>query len=308
MRISDRHLAQLRQHGYVIIKNFLTEDEVVRGLEGFYQYYPSVQELQATPQRYGGIYDDPDSLQNEFPFASPALNHHSLHPAILSGVSRFLGVPMHDIRLSQAAIWAKYAGIGNYEQGLHFDYQGNTLVVPRDDADFQQLNFILYYTDVTAKLGPTAVVSKEVTMRGEKAVPLWPAFKTRAKHPELYDAEKYVTVPAGSMLIFTMSTLHRATAMKAQEGCRFSHHLVYRSARHDFQGYHLWSRQGESEDLQQFVQACMPEQRHALGFPHPDSDYWTPETLRAVNLRYPAMDLEAYRAKSGEQVRDTKRK
>lgn len=293
MRISDKHLAALRSDGYVIIKNFLTAAELGQALDGFSQYYPSEQELHATPQRYGGVFDDADSLQTEFPYASDYLNHVATHPAILSGVKRYLGTD--DVRLSQSAIWAKYAGVGSYEQGLHYDYQGNTLVVPREDGDYQQLNFIIYYTDVTAKLGPTGVVSKKHT----RSLPLWPAFKTREKHPELYKLEKKVIVPAGSMLIFTMSTLHRATAMTGEEGARFSHHLVYRSGRHHFQGYHLYARMGESEDLQRFVQVCMPEQRHAIGFPTPGDPYWTAETVRAVKLRYPGLDVGPYGAGVG---------
>ena len=297
MRIADTHLAELRKHGFTIVKNFLREDELVRALGAFHQYYPSEQELHATPSRYGGLFDDPDSLQSEFPFASSAgagasyLNHISTHPAILSAVKRYL--VQEDIRLSQAAVWAKYAGVGNYEQGLHFDYQGNTLVVPRDDGDYQQINLILYYTDVTEGLGPTAVVSKAKT----KSLPLWPPFKTRQKHPELYKIEQKVVVPAGTLLMFTMSTLHRATAMTAQEGARYSHHLVYRSGRHDFQGYHQWSKLGENADLEGFVTSAMPEQRHALGFPPPEDEYWTPATLKAVKLRYPGMDVGPYRAK-----------
>lgn len=287
-RITDAHLAQLRTHGYVVIKGFLRPDELADARDAFRRYYPTEAELHDTPERFGAIFDDPDTLQTEFPFADDRLNHVSTHPAILSGVSRFFG--HEDIRLTQAAIWAKYAGVGSYAQGLHFDYQGNTLVVPRHDGDYQQLNFIVYYTDVTKKLGPTAVVP----MTAAPDVPLWPAFKTREKHPELYALEKYVTVPAGSMLIFTMSTLHRATEITADEGCRFSHHLVYRSGRHDFQGYHLYSRLGESEDLQRFVQTSMPEQRHALGFPKPGNPYWTPATRKAVKLRYPALDLSGY--------------
>lgn len=292
MRITDKHLNHLRDHGYVIIKNFLTPEELAMAQEGFGQYYPSVDELEATPQRYGGLLDEVDALQTEFPYAHAGLNHMATHPAILSGVKRFLG--NEDIRLSQSAIWAKYAGYGSYEQGLHFDYQGNTLVVPRDDLDYQQVNFILYYSDVTAKLGPTTVVSKKEAREKFGEIPLWPAFKTRAKHPELYEIEKKVIVPAGSMLIFTMSTLHRATAMTGDRGMRMTQHLVYRSAKHDFQGYHLYSRMGESEDLQQFIQTCMPEQRHALGFPKPGDPYWTPATLKAVGLRYPELDLSMY--------------
>ena len=75
-----------------------------------------------------------------------ALNDVSTHPEIISFVERLLGTT--DVLLSQAAIWAKYAGTGDFEQGLHLDYQGNTLVVPRDDGDYRQVNMILYYSDV----------------------------------------------------------------------------------------------------------------------------------------------------------------
>jgi ectoine hydroxylase-related dioxygenase (phytanoyl-CoA dioxygenase family) len=289
MRITDTHLSTLRKTGYVVIKNFLTPPELDSARGAFRQYYPTPEELADTPHRFGGMLEDAEQLQTEFPFADDTLNHLSLHPAILSAVSRFYG--HDDIRLSQAAIWAKYAGYGDYEQGLHFDYQGNTLVVPRHDGDYQQLNFIIYYTDVTKSLGPTAVLSFQQT----EELDLWPAFKTKVRHPELYAAEKKVIVPAGSMLIFTMGTLHRATQITAGTGARFSHHLVYRSGRHNFQGYHLYSRLGEREDLQRWMQSASPEQRHALGFPRPGDAYWTPQTLRSVARRYPRLDLAPYR-------------
>lgn len=310
MRISDKHLSALRDDGYVIIKNFLTPQELEKARAAFGEYYPTAQELQRWPHRFGGLTEEAEQLQTEFPFGTEGenggatyLNHIATHPAILSGVGRFLGIPHRGgIRLTQAAIWAKYAGYGSYEQGLHYDYQGNTLVVPRDDADYQQVNFILYYSDVTAKLGPTTVVSKKLTRskaEGGKGLGdgLWPPFKTRDKYPELYDAEKKVIVPAGSMLIFTMSTLHRASAMTAtlgSGGYRWSQHLVYRAARHSFQGYHLYSRMGENPDLERFIETAMPEQREALGFPPPNDPYWTATTLAGCKRRYPGLDWSEF--------------
>ena len=40
----------------------------------------------------------------------------------------------------------------------------------------------------------------------------------------------------------------------------------------------------------------MPRQREAVGFPPPGSEYWTEETLAAVAMRYPKMDMAPYRA------------
>src|SRR5215218_9447752 len=117
------------------------------------QYFPTAEELSATPQRYGTIFEDPEHLQVEFPFATDVLNDVSLHADLIAFVEKVLGT--RDVLLSQAAVWAKYAGTGVFDQGLHLDYQGNTLVVPRDDGDFRQVNMILYYGDVGADLGPT---------------------------------------------------------------------------------------------------------------------------------------------------------
>jgi ectoine hydroxylase-related dioxygenase (phytanoyl-CoA dioxygenase family) len=252
-------------------------------------YFPSAEELAATPQRYGAIFEDPEHLQVEFPFASDALNDATAHPELIAFVERVLGT--RDVLLSQAAVWAKYAGTGDFDQGLHLDYQGNTLVVPRDDGAFRQVNMILYYSDVGADLGPTMVVSQERTAD----LPLWPTHRTRKKAPELYQHERPVLARAGDLLIFSMRTWHRASDVTAASGVRFSHHFVWRAAAHAFQGYQQWSSRGENPDLQNFIARATPRQREVLGFPPPGHEYWNEQTLAAVALRYPKMDLTPYR-------------
>jgi hypothetical protein len=188
-------------------------------------------------------------------------------------------------------MWAKYAGTGDFDQGLHLDYQGNTLVVPREDADYRQINMILYYTDVTPELGPTFVVSQEKT----RDLPMWPTHRTRKKSPELYKHEKPVLAEAGDLLIFGMKTWHRASDLAAESGARFTHHLVYRAAQHAFQGYHQWSQFGEKAELAAFIESATPRQREVIGFPAAGDAYWNVETIQAVSLRYPGMDMTPYR-------------
>jgi hypothetical protein len=288
MRITDQHVANLVRHGYVVVPGFLTGPELVSARQNVLRYFPDADELARTPERYASVFEDPEHLQVEFPFAGDVLNDVSTHPEVVSFVKRLLGTD--DVLLSQAAIWAKYAGTGDFEQGLHLDYQGNTLVVPRDDEAYRQVNMILYYTDVGADLGPTYVVSREKT----KDIPLWPTHRTRKKDAELYKNERPVLAQAGDLLIISMRTWHRASDLIAEKGVRFSHHLVYRAAGHGFQGYHLWSRLGENNDLQRFIERATPEQREVLGFPKPGSSYWTKETRDAVALRYPKMDMKPY--------------
>ncbi|HEV7300396.1 MAG TPA: phytanoyl-CoA dioxygenase family protein [Tepidisphaeraceae bacterium] len=285
MRITDQHAAQLHRHGYAIVPNFLTPHELAAGRAGMLRYFPSVDELEATPERYASIFEDPEHLQVEFPFAVDVLNDVSTHPEIVSFVERLLGTPR--VLLSQAAIWAKYAGTGDFEQGLHLDYQGNTLVVPRDDESYRQVNMILYYTDVDAELGPTHVVSQEKT----RELPLWPTHRTRKKDTALYKLEKPVLAAAGDLFIFSMRTWHRASDLVADRGVRFSHHLVYRAADHGFQGYHQYSQMGEKPELQSFITKATARQREVLGFPRMDDAYWTEETRAAVKMRYPGIKL-----------------
>ena len=288
MRITESQTEHLLKHGYVIVPDFLTPLDLTAARENMFRYYPSAEELSATPERYGGLLEEADSLQNEFPFAGDTLNHISTHPELIAFVEKLLGT--RDVLLSQAAIWAKYAGTGDFEQGLHLDYQGNSLVVPRDDGAFRQVNMILYYSDVTDDMGPTCVVSKQHT----KDRPLWPPFRTRKKDAALYKLEKPVLVKGGGLLIFGMSTFHRASAITADFGLRLSHHFVYRAAQHAFQGYHQWSHFGEKQEMQDFVESTSPRQREVLGFPKPGHEYWNAQTLAAVQLRYPKMDMKPY--------------
>jgi ectoine hydroxylase-related dioxygenase (phytanoyl-CoA dioxygenase family) len=289
VRITEQQIASYLRHGYVIVPGFLAGEELAAAQAGILTYFPTAEELAATPQRYGFVHEDPEHLQVEFPLANDVLNDVSTHPELITFVERALGTK--EVLLSQAAIWAKYAGTGDFDQGLHLDYQGNTLVVPRDDGDFRQVNMILYSTDVGADLGPTMVVSQEKTCN----LPLWPTHRTKKKSPELYKHERPVLAAAGDLLVFSMRTWHRASDMTADDGVRFSHHFAWRSAAHPFQGYHQWSSRGESPDMQRFIARATPRQREVLGFPPPGHPYWNEETLAAVALRYPEMDMTPYR-------------
>jgi ectoine hydroxylase-related dioxygenase (phytanoyl-CoA dioxygenase family) len=228
-------------------------------------------------------------LQVEFPFIGDALNDVATHPALADAARRFIG--SREVVLSQSAIWAKYADTDTYGSDLHVDFEGNTLVVPREDGDYRQLNAIVYYTDITLDTGPTYVVPVEHSQGSS----LWPPHRTREDWPALYASELPMLCAAGSVLLFTMSTFHRASPVLDPLTARFSHHFVFRSPRHPFAGYHLWSRFGERPEMQHFITRATPEQRTLVGFPPPGDAYWTEQTIAGVAERYPTMDLRAYR-------------
>ncbi|MEK8145713.1 hypothetical protein NKH18_43815 [Streptomyces sp. M10(2022)] len=53
-----------------------------------------------------------------------------------------------DIQISGAEAWAKYAGASDYDQDLHRDHPGHTLLVPSTAPGFRQLEMFVYLADV----------------------------------------------------------------------------------------------------------------------------------------------------------------
>ena len=119
MRISDTQAEHLLKHGYVIVPSFLTADELSAARENMFRYYPSAEELSATPERYGGIHEEPESLQNEFPFAGDTLNHISTHPELIAFIEKVLGT--RDVLLSQADDVAHHLDVEAGALGLVVD-------------------------------------------------------------------------------------------------------------------------------------------------------------------------------------------
>jgi len=257
-------------------------------------YYPSWDDVASSPDKHAAIVDNPFAL-NEFPYRGDALNDLTVHPEILRVVQEQLETP--DIRLATGLIWGKYAVTPGLDQALHVDYLNNTLVYPRDEGIYRQIPFILYLTDVTEDMGPTHVVSQ--TLTGTDVGTLSQHTGDDSKNPPKehlpwYEAERPVTVRAGSLLMYSMRTFHRGTAMRASEGVRLTLHVVYRSAACQFMGWRAPAKDANTPQMRQFLVRATPREREILSFPAPGDPYWNDETLAGVAARFPEMDLSPY--------------
>ncbi|HZQ26531.1 MAG TPA: phytanoyl-CoA dioxygenase family protein [Acidimicrobiales bacterium] len=281
-RISDEHIAHWHEHGWVIVPDFLTPGELKEARENLERYFPSWEEYAAAAERYEAM-----PFWREFPYVGDALNNITTHPELIAFVEQALGTP--DVFITQGLLWAKYAGKGDWEQDHHLDFGNNTLVVPRDDGAFRQVPMIVYYEDVTVDLGPTYVVSQTVTHTGG---PL--PMQLGREHTDAYAAEHPVTLTAGSLMIYSMATYHRGSAMKAASGTRFSHHIVWRRAGYEWMGFRAFPREGNTAEMKRFIEQATPRQRTVIGFPPPDHEYWNEATLAGVAARYPGMDMGPY--------------
>jgi hypothetical protein len=289
VRISDEHITHWHEHGYVIVEHFLTEFELQQAQANVACYMPTWEEYAAAPARYLPLLRQRDLAVAEFPFVGDTLNGICTHADLASLAERILGTT--DIALSHSQLVGKYAGAANYEQSLHLDYRNNTLAYPKNDLSYFDVPMILYYSDVSEELGPTHVLSQQHSPTG----PL-PHQLPRADHPELYELETPATVPAGSILIYSMRTYHRGSAIRATEGARFSHHMGLRVATYRWLGQSAFQHKGGTPEMDRFIQRASPRQRELVGFPPAGHRYWDQETLVGIADRYPDMDMTPYQA------------
>jgi hypothetical protein len=192
---------------------------------------------------------------------------------------------------------------GKYSQGalsdeqlLHVDYGNHTLVVPRTDPGYQQLELFVYLSDVTAGTAATRMVSRQLT--GE--IPVERAYLSTEEYAHLYEAEVPAVGGSGSVLAYRPDVYHRGVRMTAPAAARFMLHVSFKPVATDWLGSQAWPSAAEGLAWHRFMQTPTVEQLSVLGFPEPGHPYWTDETLRGVAARYPLLDMTAWRLAHGD--------
>ena len=288
--ISEEDYQHWRQHGYVIVR-LLDDDEVRATVENIHEYMPPWEEYARHPRWYSeSVASLTGRLRTHatFPFVGDALNASTLHPDLIAFAERVIGTDR--LMLSHGQLGGKYAGTRDFEQQLHLDYGNNTLVCPKPDEEIIDLPAIIYYTDVTVDLSPTYVVSQEFT-RNE---PREPRHRSREDHPELYAHEFPVVVPAGSVLIYSMNTFHRGSALRATEGLRYAQNIGFKRVDTPWAGQVTFQHDGGSAEMNHFLENATPREREFVGFPAVGDPYWDKDTIANVGSRYPGMDMSPY--------------
>ena len=103
-------------------------------------------------------------------------------------------------------VGAKYGGGAvSDEQLLHADFGNHTLVVPRHEPGYQQLEMFVYLTDVTPETGATRMVPLSLT----RDIPVERTYLSPVDYADLYAAEVPASGPAGSILAYRPDLYHR---------------------------------------------------------------------------------------------------
>jgi ectoine hydroxylase-related dioxygenase (phytanoyl-CoA dioxygenase family) len=284
---SEHDYSHWLEHGYVVAP-LLDEAQLAAVVENVYEYMPSWEDYSRHPRRYQEIVGQ--GVRVDFPFVGDALNWTTIHPDLVAFAERVLRTER--ILLGHGQVGGKYAGTRDFDQPLHLDYGNNMLVVPEADDRAFHVPALLYYTDVTIELGPTCVVPQDFTRED----PLVPRHRSREEYPQLYEHEVAVTVPAGHVLVYSMRTFHRGSRMTAREGLRFAQNIGFKRADVAACGQETFQHDGGRPEMDRFLERAAPRERELVGFPAVGDPYWTPEMVRAVGRRYPAMDMGPYEA------------
>ena len=284
----------MNTHGFVIVENFLSPEELDASLHDFNRYMPDWEEYAARRPLYSSLAGNSSQapsgwVRHEFPYQGEEINTIAVHPFLVAFAERLLG--RKEIAVSHGAIVGKYAGGADYDQELHADFSNNTLAYPRSDPQYSDIPMIVYHTDVTVDLGPTYVVSKKHTAH---LPPKAGRFYPRSEFPELYEAEQPAVLTAGSVLIYSMTTLHRGSAMKASTGVRFSQFVAFHAAGVPWLGSVSFQGAGGKPEMDHFLINASPRERELIGFPPAGDAYWNEESLAGVAARYPDMDMAPY--------------
>lgn len=284
--LTDAQVAHWREHGYVVIEDFLDAETVARARGEAERHFPSRADFDAQPERRPRLTHGMSF--KVLPYAGDELNRMPFDPAIVGAVEQLLGTD--DLRLVQSVLRQTYGGPDTVDQELHRDVHDNSLLLPDPDNGFGHVPVLVYLTDVGEGDAPTYVVSDQVG----RDRPLLPFYRSREDDPELYAHERPNLVRAGTVMFYSMTVFHRGSAGTDPRGSRLAHHLAYRPAGMEWMDFFAWPPALDTEQGRRCIEQLTPRQRQLLGIPAPGDRYWTKSMIDAFVERYPAADPTPY--------------
>ncbi len=198
------------------------------------------------------------------------------------------------MRLPHGDLCANYQLAIEYDKGIHRDFGNHSLVVPRTDHRWKELTTYIYLSDVDEGTGATAVIPREHTDAvsfGKNWLP--------KDHPAHAHAE-YVAGRAGTLVLYSYDVFHRGVEMTSPGSSRFM--VLADFARRDspWIDRHAWPHHGMNPNMIEFIERITADQRNLMDFPPVGHPYWNEQTLVDIQVRYPNMDTEPYRAGLGK--------
>jgi hypothetical protein len=184
--LSSADQVQWEEDGWCLVRGLLPPEAIAGAQAVLPGLVPTAEEFadDVDPARNEPFRVDSHRVMPRFPFEDRALNDIVVHDRIIDLAEQLLGIT--DLRLYQAMLSAKYGEAAlSDEQLLHVDFGNHTLVVPRHEPGYQQLEMFVYLSDVTPETGATRMVSRQRTSH----VQVERTYLSQTDYADLYAAE-----------------------------------------------------------------------------------------------------------------------
>jgi hypothetical protein len=309
-RATDAEVTTWREDGWVLLEGLVSTEEIDALAEDLQGIFPSAEELHADPEGVTerwlgrprkseevfvwpddgpGFRPDQQRWMAAFPFAGDgALNRMCVHPSVVDFAERALGNT--DIRLYQAHLSAKYAGVTNYEQPMHID-RNHSWLPPGTGSPWWNLEGFLYLTDVTADDNPTRVVDVGDTAHIDSPY----GVVMPNMEPGVYAAEQPAPGIRGSYLAYRSDCWHRGAPFGSATGARVVLAVAFKNAEVEWIGYDTQQSRSTGIEWTVFVEGSTPRDLALFGWPAPGHPVWDTRLLEQTQQRYPKLDLDPWR-------------
>lgn len=266
MHITDDQLNEYRRRGFLIVEDFLNDEERAAALDGVFTLFAPPYDEYVAGGRNNGT-----PQHRVFPWDHSGLNHVTVHPDLISAAERVLGT--REIRLDEGHLGMKYVG-EEYSTEFHIDYGNNTLGPVIDPDDFMHLALFYCFDDVDASTAPIRMVPNG--RPDEEAVPM--------------------VVRGGSVCLYSTYTRHAASDFTAASGHRPVMWVGFTRKDRPWDGARTFTyKSGATKEAMERVMAeATPRQLELLGFPPPGDRLWTERFTAAMVSRYPGFDRTPY--------------
>lgn len=258
MKLTDDYMRTFEEDGFVVVENFYPEEKRTRISAAIRKDLPPWEELKDCPPESGLLTDD-------FPYTQMLFNELILDPDIIDFVGRVLET--EEIHFRYAHNWARYPSPSASEPPLHLDHGNNSLLPPCDDNRYGQISTWYFPDKVEEDGAPMLIIPKRYGKDVTKKI--------------------YLTVEAGTQMIFNTHIWHSASIFTGATGQRYSVTRIYGRAEHYWEGVGYITHLGLNEHFRKFIGGLNARQREIFRFPPPGHPYYTDKTLALLESQYP---------------------
>jgi len=273
-KLTDAHLAELDENGFVVVPNYYEGDQL--------------REMQNAQRRVLPIWEDvkdeppPGQTQyKEFPPPELTLLKPTIDPDAVAFARRWLKTDAIHARVGCMIVrypGYKGGGVGSDASGLHIDNGNNSLLPESEELrEFGQVSFWVHLEDVAIDQAPLRLIPKKHGNDMTKAVPL--------------------VCEGGTMCIFTNYTCHSASDYLRKDGQRYTWGFAYGGADHFWEGFMHYTDKGKGDKFRtflEFIGSMTAKERELWRFPPAGHSYYTEQTLALLEEQYPGWDSSEY--------------